>query len=319
MPPSITAKSHGDSMSNTTLIGVPKGRITTTAELAAAGFLARYSGSTRETYRVTLKILWDWCAGVGVDVLDGMRRPVLELFARYLEEERGNAPVTVAHNLSIVRGFYSFAEIDGYIDRSPAAHIRMPRVYRDESKTLGLDRMELGALIQTARASHVMDNALITLMGMLGLRVSEACGVKIEDYQQIERGHRVLRLIGKGGKPATIPLPVPVIRALDAAAGDRTSGPLLLRRKSGEPMNRKAAALAVTRLCKAAGITKKISPHSLRHSYVTACLDAGVPLRDVQVAARHSDPRITARYDRARHNHDRHANHTVAAFLAGAA
>jgi integrase len=143
--------------------------------------------------------------------------------------------------------------------------------------------------------------------------------VKIEDYQQIERGHRVLRMVGKGGKPATIPLPVPVIRALDAAAGERTSGPLLLRRKSGLPMNRKAAALAVERLCKAAGITKKISPHSLRHSYVTACLDAGVPLRDVQVAARHSDPRITARYDRARHNHDRHANHTVAAFLAGAA
>lgn len=306
-------------MSNTTLIGVPKGRITTPAELAAGGFLARYSGPTRETYRVSLKVLWDWCAEIGVDVLDGMRRPVLELFARHLEEDRGNAPVTVAMRLSIVKGFYAFAEIDGYIDRSPAAHLRIPRVYKDESKTLGLDRMELGALIQTARASHVMDNALITLMGMLGLRVSEACSVKIEDYQTIERGHRVLRLIGKGGKPATIPLPVPVLRALDAAAGDRTSGPLLLRRKSGEPMNRKSAALAVDRLCKAAGITKKISPHSLRHSYVTACLDAGVPLRDVQVAARHSDPRITARYDRARHNHDRHANHTVAAFLAGAA
>lgn len=75
-------------MSNTTLIGVPKGRITTPAELAAAGFLARYSGPTRETYRVSLKVLWDWCAEMGVDVLDGMRRPVLELFARHLEEDR---------------------------------------------------------------------------------------------------------------------------------------------------------------------------------------------------------------------------------------
>lgn len=306
-------------MENSTLMNVHTARITTPAELAAAGYLARYSGSTRETYRVSLKILWDWCAAMGVDVLVGMRRPVLELFARYLEDERHNAPVTVAHHLSIIRGFYAYAEIDNYIDKSPAAHIRMPRVYRDESKTLGLDRQELGALIQTARASHVQDAALITLMGMLGLRVSEACSVKIEDYQTIERGHRVLRVIGKGGKPATIPLPVPVLRALDAAAGDRTAGPLLLRRTTGEPMNRKAAALAVQRLCRKAGIVKKISPHSLRHSYVTACLDAGVPLRDVQIAARHSDPRITARYDRARHNHDRHANHTVAAFLAGAA
>jgi integrase len=293
--------------------------VTTPAELAAAGYLARYRGSTRETYRVSLKLLFDWCGGLGVDVLDGMRRPVLELFARYLEDERRNSPATVAHHLSIIRGFYSFAEIDGYIDRSPAAHIRMPRVFQDESRTMGLDRMELGAVIQCARASSPSDAALVTLMGMLGLRVSEACNVRIEDYQDIERGHRVLRLVGKGGKPATIPLPVPVLRALDAAAGDRTSGPLLLRNKSGKPVNRKSAALTVARLCRKAGIKKNVTPHGLRHSFVTAALDAGVPLRDVQVAARHSDPRITARYDRARHNHDRHASHVVAAFLAGAA
>lgn len=292
---------------------------TSLPDLAAAGFLARYSGNTRANYAVTLKVLWQWCADHGVDVLQGMRRPILEMFARYLEEVRGNSPATVAHHLSIVRVFYSLCEVDGYVEKSPATHLRMPRVYQDESRTLGLDRMELGSLIQTARASHVMDNALITLMGMLGLRVSEACNVKIEDFQDTERGHRVLRLIGKGGKPATIPLPVPVIRSLEAATGSRTGGYLLHRRTSPTPMNRKAATLAVVRLCKKAGITKHITPHGLRHSFVTACLDAGVPLRDVQIAARHSDPRVTARYDRARHNHDRHAAHTVAAFLAGAA
>ncbi|MGM9473203.1 tyrosine-type recombinase/integrase [Pseudarthrobacter sp. YS3] len=306
-------------MQKTTLIGVPKTRITTTAELAAAGYLARYRGSTRETYKVSLKLLFNWCAGIGADPLEGMRRPVLELFARHLEEERHNSPATVAHHLSIVRGYYSFAEIDGYIERSPAAHIRMPRVFIDESRAMGLDRMELGAVIQCARASSPSDNALIALMGMLGLRVSEACAVRIEDYQDIERGHRVLRLVGKGGKPATIPLPVPVLRALDAAAGERASGPLLLRNKGGGPVNRKSAALTVQRLCRKAGIKKNVTPHGLRHSFVTAALDAGVPLRDVQIAARHSDPRITARYDRARHNHDRHASHVVAAFLAGAA
>lgn len=306
-------------MQQTTLVGLPTTRITTTAELAAAGYLARYNGSTRETYRVSLKILWDWCAGLGVDPLENMRRPVLELFARYLEDERKNSPATVAHHLSVIKGYYRFAEIDNYIDKSPATHVRMPRVYQDESKTLGLDRMELGSLIQTARASSPSDAALITLMGMLGLRVSEACNVKIEDYQILERGHRCLRLVGKGGKPATIPLPVPVLRALDAAAGDRTAGPLLLRNKGGKPVNRKSAAMTVERLCKAAGIKKNVTPHGLRHSFVTAALDAGVPLRDVQIAARHSDPRITARYDRARGNLDRHAAHTVAAFLAGAA
>ncbi|WP_427017888.1 tyrosine-type recombinase/integrase [Pseudarthrobacter sp. P1] len=305
-------------MNQNTLIGLPNIRLTSTCDLVAAGFLARYSGKTRESYQVSLRILWQWCNSVGLEVLDA-KRPHLELFLRYLEEGRGNQPVTVAHHASIVKCFYRFAEIDGYMEKDPAAHLRVPRVYIDESKTLGLERAELGALIQTARASHPTDGALVALLGMMGLRVSEACAVQVEDYQLIERGHRVLKMVGKGGKPATMPIPVQVLRMLDAAAGDRASGPLLLRQSNGQAMNRKAAALAITRLCKKAGITQKITPHGLRHSYVTACLDAGVPLRDVQIAARHSDPRITARYDRARHNHDRHANHTLAAFLAGAA
>ena len=81
-----------------------------------------------------------------------------------------------------------------------------------------------------------------------------------------------------------IPLPPRVGRAVDQAAGGRTSGPLLLTR-AGNRMNRHAATRIVTRLAKAAGVTKHISPHSLRHSFITAALDAGVPLRDVQIAA----------------------------------
>ncbi len=61
-----------------------------------------------------------------------------------------------------------------------------------------------------------------------------------------------------------------------------------------------------------------ISPHSLRHSFITACLDPNVPLRNVQIAASHADPRTTIRYDRARHNLDRHASYIVTAFIAGA-
>jgi site-specific recombinase XerD len=66
-------------------------------------------------------------------------------------------------------------------------------------------------------------------------------------------------------------------------------------------------------------VTKHISPHRLRHSFITPGLDAGVPLRDVQIAARHADPRTTTRYDRARNNLDRHASYIVAAFIAGSA
>jgi site-specific recombinase XerD len=108
-----------------------------------------------------------------------------------------------------------------------------------------------------------------------------------------------------------------VARALDLAAGDRNSGPLLLSR-AGTRLNRHAATRIVRRLSKRAGISKHISPHSLRHSFITAALDAGVALRDVQIAARHSDPRTTTRYDRAKNNLDRHASYIVTAFVAGA-
>ena len=69
-------------------------------------------------------------------------------------------------------------------------------------------------------------------------------------------------------------------------------------------MNRQAATRIVRRPAKGAGITKRISPHSLRHSFITATLDAGVAVRDVQIAARHADPRTTKRYDRTKNNLD---------------
>ena len=84
-------------------------------------------------------------------------------------------------------------------------------------------------------------------------------------------------------------------------------------------MDRHAAGRIVRRVARLAGLDKKISPHTLRHAFITAALDAGVPLRDVQEAASHADPRTTMRYDRARVSLDRHATYIVAAYLAGAA
>ena len=73
------------------------------------------------------------------------------------------------------------------------------------------------------------------------------------------------------------------------------------------------------RLARKAGIIMPVGPHTLRHAFITAALDAGVPLRDVQEAASHGDPRTTMGYERARVSLDRHATSVVAAFLAGAA
>jgi hypothetical protein len=101
------------------------------------------------------------------------------------------------------------------------------------------------------------------------------------------------------------------------AIGERVEGPIFVA-ASGKRMNRHQAARVVRRLARHAGIDKTISPHSLRHSSITTALDAGVPLRDVQEAASHADPRTTMRYDRARRSLDRHATYIVATFVAGA-
>ena len=300
-------------MSTDTTIVKPTAPLFDEARLAIAGFLARYSGATRVSYATDLRQYFSWCAQHDLEVF-AARRGHIELYARTLEE-RGLARATIGRRLSTVAGFYRFAVIDGAIEASPAEYVRRPKI-DTESATLGLDRMELGAFIAQGTAASAVDQALACLLGLLGLRISEALNIDIE-HLGIERGHRTVTVLGKGSKLAVIPLPPRVARAIDLAAGERVGGPLLLGR-SGERLNRQAATPIVTRLARRAGVNKHISPHSLRHSFITAALDAGVPLRDVQIAARHADPRTTTRYDRARNNLDRHASYIVTSFIAGA-
>ena len=152
---------------------------------------------------------------------------------------------------------------------------------------------------------------------MNGLRISEALSADIENLD-VNRGHRTLFIHRKGNKTATIPLSPRTARALDLYIGEREHGPIFTNHDGTHRLDRHASARIVRRLTKAAGIDKRISPHSLRHSFITAALDAGVPLRDVQEAASHSDPRTTMRYDRGRGSLDRHATYIVSTFVAGA-
>jgi len=240
----------------------------------------------------------------------------VELYIRQLGD-RGLMDSSVVTIMHAVRGYFRFAHIDGLIGSDPAVYARPPKVQRDESGTQGLDRLELIRFLQVAQTISVHYGALAYLLGINALRASEAASVRIEDYADILRGHRVLHLVGKGNKPATMPLTVPVLRVLEACRGQRTCGPLVLRPVSGQPIDRRDAYRMVTRIAKAAGIPRQISPHSLRHAAITNALDAGVPLRDAQILARHADPRTTEQYDRARGNLDRHGLHFLTAYVAG--
>lgn len=156
--------------------------------------------------------------------------------------------------------------------------------------------------------------ALAVLLGLNGLRVSEACATNVEDLG-FERSHRVLGIIGRGNKPAKIPLVFRTARTIDLAVGERHEGPIL-RRLDGQRLDQRTAHRWVCSIGKRAGLGG-IHPHMLRAAFIMAALDAGVPLRDVQIAARHADPRTTTIYDRRRKNFDRHAAYVVAAFVAG--
>jgi len=283
------------------------------ALLVAGGYLAGYSGHTLTGYRIDLRAWFTHCDKHGLAVLE-VKRAHVELFGRQMEAD-GYARATIGRRLSTIAGFYRYCEAEDILTKSPARFVRRPKSSQ-ESTTLGLDRMELGAFITHAAVTSPLHHALACLLGLNGLRVSEACGADVEALGS-ERGHRTLRIIGKGAKPAVVPLAPRTARAIDLIVGDRFEGPLLVR--DGQRLDRFAAGRMVRATAKKAGIVKKIGPHSLRHSFITAALDAGVPLRDVQVAARHADPRTTTRYDRDRMNLDRHAAYIVCAFVAGAA
>src|SRR6516162_2057541 len=287
---------------------------TSTERLALAGFLAGYTGLTREAYALDLRQYASWCHQHHLRLFQA-RRADIECFARDLEA-KGRARATVTRRLCTIAGFYKYAVEEDLLEHSPAAHVRRPRLDY-ESHAIGLDRNELGALLVAAGLGTAAEHALISLLALNGLRVSEAAGANIEAIG-LERGHRTLTITRKGGKPVTIPLAPRTARAIDLAIGERPEGPVFLA-PDGRRLDRHGAARIVRRVARRAGIGKPVGPHTLRHAFITAALDAGVPLRDVQEAASHADPRTTMRYDRARTSLDRHATYIVAAYVAGAA
>jgi integrase/recombinase XerD len=296
------------------LVPVAEPLFTVNERQALAGYLSGYSGLTRDAYTLDLRQYTTWCTLHGLHLFAAKRLDI-ESFRGDMETA-GRARATIARRLCTIAGFYRYAVEEELLDHSPAAHVRRPRLDY-ESHATALDRNELGALLVAAGLGSAQEHALISLLALNGLRISEALGADITAIGS-ERGHRTLTVLRKGGKIVTIPLAPRTARSLDLAIGERLDGPIFLR-TDGHRMHRHCASRIVRRVARRAGLDKNISPHTLRHAFITAALDAGVPLRDVQDAASHADPRTTMRYDRARASLNRHATYIVAAYLAAAA
>jgi integrase/recombinase XerD len=294
----------------------PSDQSDTRLRLAALAYLGRYTGISRSHSESDLRIFFAWCQERELAPL-AARRSQIELYVRWMQEVRRFKPSTISRRMSVVIGFYRTCVIDTVLEHSPTEYVRRP-VVPSESPTLGLSHLQFEALLSAARESaNRFDFALVAMLGLLGLRVFEACAADISDVGE-EHGHRVLRVVGKGGKVVLVPLPPAVGRAIDRAVGERYNGPVLLNRR-GVRMDRHCATRRLRALSEVSVVRlPRMHPHMLRHTFVTTMLDAGVDLRDVQIAARHADPRTTMRYDRARKNLDRHPNYILAAYMASA-
>ncbi len=171
----------------------------TSAEVVTvAGFLAGYSGRTREAYTLDLRQFIRWCDEHRLGLFE-VTRTHIELYARELEE-LGRAPATISRRLSTLAGFYRYATEEGVIEHSPAVHVRRPKLDY-ESHAVGLDRNELGAFLVQGGLSSPQDHALCSLLALNGLRISEALGADIEQLG-LEQGHRTLVVHRKEARPS---------------------------------------------------------------------------------------------------------------------
>jgi integrase/recombinase XerD len=155
-------------MSNTILLPFQPDSMTP-AQLAAVSYLARYSGHTHGLYAYQLRRWFGWCETNRLDPLEGIQRAHVELYIRHLGES-GLRPSSINTMLHGVRGFFRFAHIDGLIPSDPAVYARLPKVHQDESRTQGLDRLELIRFLQVAQTITVHHGALAYLLGINALR-----------------------------------------------------------------------------------------------------------------------------------------------------
>ncbi len=249
------------------------------------------------------------------------QRADIEMWVRKLDEVDGLKNSTMAGKLNAICGMYRFAVRDGYLPASPAEYVRRPTVPR-YSTTQGMTRSELLRVLDLAKEAGPRDHALACILGLNGLRIGEVCSLNVQDVGRSGGYHTVKFVREKSNRQeAEIPLSPRTSHAVEQCMWGRTNGPLFLMRglNGAEPqrIDRRAADRVVKRLVKAAGITKRITPHSFRHTFVTLSLDAGVSVRDVQNSCGHADPRMVAFYDRNKDSLPRHATHFVSAFVEG--
>ena len=258
------------------------------------------SPNTVEAYLRDLRRLGEFAIGKGVSAPAGLTRPLLRDFI-YLLKDLGLSAASIRRSTSAVRTYFAFLVGEGLVRDDPSDQLETPKQWRNLPDTLSVAEIE--ALLAAPAQEQPLawrDRALLELGYGAGLRVSELCGLTLTDLVLQEQ---LVRVFGKGGKERLVPLGRGVIGVVSVYLHQlrpeidhgASKGRLLLNAR-GEPLSRVGAWGIVKRATKAAGITKTVTPHTLRHSFATHLLEGGADLRAVQEMLGHADLSTTQIY-----------------------
>lgn len=258
-----------------------------------------YSPNTIEAYVHDLDYLINFIKGEGLAIAD-VRLSHLETFAATIHEF-GVSATSQARILCGVRSFFRFLVLDGVLADDPAELLESPAVGEHLPEVLTteeVDRME--ASIDPSKWEGQRNRAIIEVLFSCGLRVSELVNLRFND---VSLNDKFLRIVGKGSKERLVPISDAALREIQLWLFDRN----LMKVKPGEQeyvfLNRRGAHLTRTmilimikRTAEEAGITKTVSPHTLRHSFATALLKGGANLRAIQEMLGHENIKTTQIY-----------------------
>jgi integrase/recombinase XerD len=259
-----------------------------------------HSGNTVEAYLRDLQRLAEFAASKGVRDPGQVSRPLLRDFV-YLLKDLGLSAATIRREISAIRTYYGFLVAEGRVASDPSDRLESPRRGRVLPDTLSVREVE--ALLAAPHLDEPLawrDRALLELGYGAGLRVSEICGLGTTDLLLTEN---LVRVFGKGGKERLVPIGRSVIGAVSVYLHqlrpelDRgKSGGRVLLNARGRPLSRVGAWGIVKRAASRAAITKRVTPHTLRHSFATHLLEGGADLRAVQEMLGHADLSTTQIY-----------------------
>jgi integrase/recombinase XerD len=250
--------------------------------------------NTKDAYRRDLDAFLRWCRSDGLEPLEAEPTD-LDAYRDHLTG-LGRSTSTVARHLAALSSFYRYAQ------RASQGRYRSPMTDRmvarpkvsPNSDILGLGADGATALIRAAKDSP-RDYALVRLLADNGIRVSEALGIRLEDFRE-QRGRVVVNITRKGSKTQDIVLAPATLEAVRQLAGDRTEG-FLFATATGKALDRSHVYRILKRLAERSGLdASKVHPHVLRHTHATVAIEAGVPLHVVQRDLGHSDIRTTMLY-----------------------